>query len=328
MPATSLQNSTTVRSTNSATRSRPKKGSRVLSAVRGGVSLLDSVSPSAAAWTAVHLFTFARRRARPTRERALLREGRRLSVPFEGEYLSACEWGSGPTVLLVHGWEGRGTQLGSFVEPLVRSGRRVVAFDAPAHGDSPGLETTLGGFAAAVEAVARAVGPLEGLEGIVAHSFGAAAVTIALARGLSAEKAVLLAPFVDVERAVSRFETMVGLSEEASGEFRETLTRRNGASVEELEGRTLARAMTTRLQVVHDDDDREVSPAQGTGLAEVWPGAELVRTKGLGHYRILRASEVVAGAVEFLTGAKPCSAQGELDYELFHRETRRRPLQA
>ena len=40
--------------------------------------------------------------------------------------------------LLVHGWEGRGAQLGSLVGPLVEAGLSVVAFDAPAHGDSPG----------------------------------------------------------------------------------------------------------------------------------------------------------------------------------------------
>ena len=41
-------------------------------------------------------------------------------------------WGSGPTVLLVHGWEGRGSQLSAFAPALVKAGFRVVAVDMPA----------------------------------------------------------------------------------------------------------------------------------------------------------------------------------------------------
>ena len=45
-------------------------------------------------------------------------------------------WGEGPVVLLVHGWGGWRGQLGRFVAPLVDAGHRVVAVDAPGHGDA------------------------------------------------------------------------------------------------------------------------------------------------------------------------------------------------
>ena len=41
-----------------------------------------------------------------------------------------------PAVLLVHGWGGRGAQMGAFVAPLLASGHRVVWFDQPGHGES------------------------------------------------------------------------------------------------------------------------------------------------------------------------------------------------
>jgi len=37
---------------------------------------------------------------------------------------------------MVHGWNGRGAQLGAFAPELVRVGFRVVTFDTPAHGRS------------------------------------------------------------------------------------------------------------------------------------------------------------------------------------------------
>src|SRR5262245_7075719 len=138
---------------------------------------------------AERLFTSPRRHRRPDRERAVLASGREFAIDValhsprsrgQSSRVTAWRWGYGPAVLLVHGWEGRGSQLGSFVEPLVRAGLSVVAFDAPAHGDSRGHRLYLTELADCVADVARAVGPLHA---VIAHSFGAAAVLLARQRG-------------------------------------------------------------------------------------------------------------------------------------------------
>src|SRR5690606_9574208 len=81
-------------------------------------------------------------------------------------------WGEGPAVVLVHGWGGWRGQLGAFVAPLVERGRRVVAFDAPGHGEAaPGVfgpgKGTFPEMVEALAAVAEHVGPAEG---VVGHS--------------------------------------------------------------------------------------------------------------------------------------------------------------
>src|SRR3954452_11269376 len=125
---------------------------------------------------AERLFTSPRRHRRPDRERAVLATGWEFAIDVElrtprrqGEHrrVTAWRWGHGPTVLLVHGWEGRGAQLGGFVEPLVRAGLSVIAFDAPGHGDLPGRRLYLTDLADCVIDVAHTVGPLHG---IIAHS--------------------------------------------------------------------------------------------------------------------------------------------------------------
>src|SRR5262249_59183629 len=63
--------------------------------------------------------------------------------------------GGGPTVVLVHGWNGTSGDLSAFVGPLRDTGRRVVAIDLPAHGRSSGRFSDLTEAAAAVEAVLR-----------------------------------------------------------------------------------------------------------------------------------------------------------------------------
>ena len=47
------------------------------------------------------------------------------------------EWGAGDdVVVLAHGWDGRASQFAVLVRDLIAEGYRVVAFDAPAHGDT------------------------------------------------------------------------------------------------------------------------------------------------------------------------------------------------
>ena len=119
---------------------RPPLAARALGAA---LRTADRVSPRlAAAWTE-RLFLTPRRHPVPARERDWLAGARWGELRLDGRRLPTWSWGEGPPVVLAHGWEGRGSQLGAFVAPLVAAGRRVVAFDAPAHGGSPGRTTNL-----------------------------------------------------------------------------------------------------------------------------------------------------------------------------------------
>lgn len=253
------------------------------------------------------LFTSPRRHPRPERERALLAGGRPFTVDvllrsprWHGAHtrVAAWRWGHGPTVLLVHGWEGRGSQLGAFIEPLVAAGLSVVAFDAPGHGDSPGHRLYLSDHADVVADVAAAIGPVHGL---VAHSFGAAAVLLAHARhGLDIARNVMVSPNVLVEESVARFARAVALDDDERRAFEQQLAAHSGVALESLRLDRLAGARTAGLLVVHDRDDREVPYGHGTQLAATWPNAQLHTTDGLGHRRILREPDVIERSSAFI----------------------------
>lgn len=295
MASTSSKNSTNVR----------------IQLMRWAVDVADRVSPSLASELALRAFLTPGRAPRPERERAWLARATPLALSAGGLPIAAWSWGPalGPVVLLAHGWAGRGAQLGGVIETLVERGRRVVTWDAPAHGDSPGQTTTLAAMAEVLRTVAAAVGPIEA---VIAHSFGGAATTIALSRGLGVERAVYIAPLFTIGKTVDRFAQGLGLSREASTAFAHGLAHANLASAETLEGRVLAPAMSTPLLVIHDRDDREVPYAEGVATTALWPGARLLTTAGLGHRRVLGDREVVAAAVEFATGG-PAPADLVLD---------------
>ena len=271
-----------------------------------GLNGLGRISRPLAGRLVFRFFCTPFRHAEPPRETQVLRRAERFSIPFQDSHLAAYAWGQGPTVLLVHGWSGRGSQLGAFVEPLVAAGHRVVAFDLPAHGRTPGRRTNA---LVATEAVLRVGEELGPLHGVIAHSFGALCTTLALRDGLDAGRVAYVAPASGANQAVRGFARQFGLSWSAEWGLRGEMERRFGP---EIWPRFSARVCAPRLNVpaliVHDLDDAEVPYREGQLLAHSWPGARLVTTAGLGHRRILRDERVIGEILELFRTARSAAA--------------------
>lgn len=270
-----------------------------LASLRG----LERLSPPLAAAAAERVSMSPRRFGPPSRERRVRSRAHRFPIPWDLGALRGYRWGDprAPVVLLVHGWEGRGTQLASFVDPLCTAGFGVIAFDGPGHGRSAGTgPITLPRFADAIAAAVRTVGPVHG---VIAHSFGAASTAYALASGLGVQRAVFVAP-VDPGLSVRRFCGYVGLSEAVQLEMERRLEARYGLPLEHFQASQMAARGRVPLLVVHDRTDRIVPHDDGEAWATSWPDALLWSTEGLGHARILRAPEVIQRTTAFLTEAR------------------------
>jgi len=268
-----------------------------LTVMRAVHSVTGLVAPDLPARSARRLLLHPQRYEPRPWEAAALEGARRVTFRFG---LSGLRWGeAGPVVLLMHGWEGRPTQFRHFIEPLLASGRQVIALDGPAHGESPGEESTLMGFAMAI---AEAAVEIRGLEAVVGHSMGAAATAIALAQGLPAERAVLIAPPSAIEQGLYGFAGMLGLPPRAASRFVDLVGEANGVPARELEISRLARNLAIPALVVHDRRDTAVPFADGEAIAQGWPGAEFLATSGLGHWRVLTDPAVVARVTDFLSG--------------------------
>lgn len=260
------------------------------------------LSPQLAAAGATRLFLSTRRHPVPARDRTYLQDAERVDLAglaVDPGPLAAWVWGreGAPAVVLLHGWEGRGSQLGAFAAPLVAAGFRVVAVDAPGHGDSPGRSSSLVAIADALRRVGERYGPLAG---VIAHSAGTVGAVHAVSRGLAVDRLVCVAPGVDLEGYVLNFARMLGLSTEVSRAVKLRIERHVGVTMGELDPRRAAASLRIPLLVIHDRADREAPFAGGEELARSWPGARLLATEGLGHTRILWDEKVVSAATAFL----------------------------
>jgi len=277
------ENSTTVRI---ETRAPPR-------ALRAGLAALRAVSPPLAEILAARLFLTP-----PPTGRAP--SGLPGAIPFVveagGVAVRGERVGQGPAVLLVHGWGGRGAQLAPLARPLLEAGLSVALFDGPAHGASGGRTTNLVRMAGAVAAVARHVGA----RAAIGHSFGGAAMGIALARGLALDAAVVVGAPSSPLGFLGTFCDALGIPAVAREGLQRRLERWVGVPMRSLDAATLLPRIAVPALVVHDARDREIPLRDGEAIAAAWPGARLVRTEGLGHRRILRDPGVAAAIAAFV----------------------------
>ena len=268
-----------------------------LAALRFAIRGLSRISPSAAASLAMRLFMTPPRYIPSEREAATLRSAAPVPIAFEGGELQGWSWGEGRTILLVHGWGGRASQMTAFVPPLLERGFRVIAFDGPAHGHSAGRRSSLMAFVRAILACSERFGPFEA---IVAHSMGTAATIMALDRGVKVSAVVLFGPTARPGEYIQRFTSIIGLSERAGILMQKRLGERYKLRWEDVDMPRIASSLTIPAIIFHDRDDEDAAWKDGSEIARAWPGAELVTTNGLGHRRILREPAVVARVVEWI----------------------------
>jgi len=268
--------------------------------VRSIFRTVGRVAPGTTARWAEELFFRPPKAPFRPNEEEFLQRGTPLPFPTSRGTLAGWSWGgSGPTVILIHGWGSRAARFRVVAQALLARGFRVVSYDHPAHGASPGKRTSLVEVSGLLLEVAEQLGPLHAAVG---HSLGGAAIAVALTRGLRLDRAVLIAPFGAPPDFMERFSTLVQLPGPAREIMRANIERRFGLSFSDIHIERLVPALSTPALVIHDRTDRDIPLAEGEGIARAWPGARLVVTEGLGHHAIMRDAEVARQVAEFVAG--------------------------
>lgn len=267
--------------------------------LRKAIHLVGLVAPELAGSWVYRLWFRPLRFPEPQQEQEWRRSAEPLTVVHRGKPLAVDTWGAGPTILLVHGWNGRGAQLGAFVPALVRAGYQVVSFDTPAHGRSPGRATNLPEISETIQEVAQACGPLHA---VIGHSFGVACTIFAVQQGLMVNRIVAISPPDNVRGLTRKFFTALDIDLKVQNIFNRKFETQFGSDLwERFSSEVLARQLDVPGLIIHDQDDSDVPFQEGVAVAQEWPGAQFVRTTGLGHRRILRDPDVIARVTAFVT---------------------------
>lgn len=287
----------------------PTHASRISTTVRNKLTLgsirlyfllARRMAPGAAVRRAAALFCTPHPagHARP----ALPQGAQRFDIRACGHRLAGYRWGdpaTQPYVLFSHGWASSGVRIAGWVPALREAGFAVVAFDHVAHGASPGTRATLPVFTDALMSVGERFGPAYA---VIGHSLGGAATMLALARGLRAERAILIAPAADPSAAAHRFARAIGLGRALCERMMAGFHARLGIAFDEQRAERNVPAIGRPALIVHDLADPVVPWEEGERYARHWPGARLLSTHGLGHSRVLGEPAVVDAGMRFLRG--------------------------
>ena len=242
---------------------------------------------------------FKPRKSEPTtRDIDFLSKGQNLALKCG---LAATAWGDGPPVLLAHGWESRRSHWSAIVPMLVESGYRVIAMDAPAHGDSPGDQVSVVQYALSINNIGRELGHLEG---IIGHSFGGAAATIACRNGLQTHCAILISAPSSISTLCINWAIKYGVSPSDIPRFLELVSQKVGVHVDHMDISLVASELSHPALVIHDQGDDEIPLSEGLAIAAAWKDSKLFVTKRYGHRRILIAKDVIRESIQFMNQCK------------------------
>lgn len=235
-----------------------------------------------------------RRRARQ-RLAEPLRDAQSVEIQTPSGKIAAWRLGEGPAVLLVHGWQDDNALWSPLIQSLTEIGIAVVALDLPGHGYSEGDICPPNIAAAAIEAVARELGPIDA---VVTHSFGGPATGFAILNGFNARRFVLIAPPRGRNRSWFRTAEADGVSKDVIARARELYIEDVGRDRANFDMSEIAHPVETLI--FHSMDDDAVDLENSEAIAQGWPKAELVVCDGLGHRMIAQDRSIIERIVSFV----------------------------
>lgn len=229
-----------------------------------------------------------------------------LRVPLrDGGELAGFEVGTGPLVLALHGWGGRAAQMVPIAERLAGDGFRVVAVDLPGH--SGGVTTDVKEVAAAVRELPAALGDPEV---VIAHSFGAIALRLALAPRVP-PATVLLAPALKVSDVFGVFSERARLLPWTRASLWRRLEAWDPEVFPMLDSLCPDSLPGSALLIVHDPADQDTSFAVAAEYAELRPGTTFLPVEGVGHHGILSDPGVLERVSRFVARRAQATAIAE-----------------
>ena len=257
-----------------------------------------AVAPILTAKIGVGIFTRPSKSKDSLEDLKIKREARRSFLNFENGQLAMMEWGEGPIILGVHGWNSSGKRFSNFVKPISDSGFRLLVFDGPAHGCSSGSHLDLMQYARSIVSVAREMGTIHAL---IAHSFGSIASLLAVEKGLKVEKMVIFSPLNGIKGTIDYLTRNSRMPAWFAHRVQDVFEKRFQRDLNSVEALSLASKLDLPPSLIFHDADDPILPVQNArDLSCAWKNSQLLVTRGLGHQGCLDDDQVIRKVVSFV----------------------------
>lgn len=270
---------------------------------------LSKLAPATAGRMAFDLFCTPYPKYKKRKAPAIFNHARNLTVVMKDKSkIKGFEWQSnspnGQTVLIAHGYASFAYKFEHYITPLLKMGYRVLAFDAPGHGQSEGKHINVVVYQEAIEQIMQQCGPVNHFIG---HSLGALTLSM-IAEQIdrpNERKFVLIAPATKTTTTFDNFFKMMHFNQVTKDAFINQVLSLTAHKVEYFASDRALANYKGPLLWVHDQEDL-VCPYKD--LEEFQKNApnnvEFLITNGLGHNKVYKTAEVMDQIMAFLAPIK------------------------
>lgn len=219
-------------------------------------------------------------------------------VPIIDKSIVTYEYGSGDKkALLIHGWNGRGTQLVTIANKLKKEGFTTISFDAPGHGFSPKTNSNMTEFIEIALFLQKKYGEFDI---VIGHSLGGMSTLNAIKRGLKTKKAVIIGSGDVVEDIIDDFVKQLNLKPIIASKMKNLFEKQFQQSMDSFCVHKAASQISTPVLVIHDEQDLDVPVLAAHSIFKQLKNGELMITQNLGHRKILGSKEVIKRVNDFI----------------------------
>jgi alpha-beta hydrolase superfamily lysophospholipase len=269
--------------------------------VRARINMLAVISPALAADKAMELFSTPKYRSKkPPPE--IFSKGERIHFLQNGKRVKGYRWneGAGKKLLVLHGYESSCRKFDHHISRGIKKGYEVFAFDAPAHGSSEGKKINALDYAEMIRLAEKHFGKMDAF---ICHSFGGMALSLHMEKRPHDHhtRIVFIAPATETTTAIDGLFSFLQLNDKVRVAFDQKIKDLSGHPPSFFSIARAIKHINASILWVHDEGD-QITPLRDVRkiIAAGHPNVEFMITKGLGHNKIYRDTEVKRKIFSFL----------------------------
>jgi pimeloyl-ACP methyl ester carboxylesterase len=198
--------------------------------------------------------------------------------------------GSGPTIVLVHGYNSNLGSMLAIAEELIEQGFKVVLFDAPAHGEAIGTKTDPAEVREVIRKISNQLGDIHA---VIGYSLGVVWALAAWSSDFRAKTFISIAAPSSKKFLVEKFVQMNQIKNEVAEVLVKELENRFGETVwVDFSPSEIVKTIGVPGLIIHGENDDFVPPVHAERLHSNWADAKVEMLEGVGHFDVLGSPKV------------------------------------
>jgi pimeloyl-ACP methyl ester carboxylesterase len=270
------------------------------------IKALQKLSPQAAGRAAFRLFCTPGK-VKNTQAPPFFHHAEKLVFEFKKISVKGYCWRAknelAQKVLICHGFQSRAYKFEKYAQLLHQAGFEVLAFDAPAHGDSSGKQFNAYDYSLLIHDIENNYGPIYA---VIAHSFGGLAASLAFENiNHTLKKLILIAPATETKTAIDQFFHIFHMSGDLREYVDDLVVQLSDKPVNWFSVNRALLQVQCPVLWIHDEHDaqcpyQDTQPTRNLNSKNI----QFITTQHLGHNKIYHDEVVQSKVVKFILGGK------------------------